>query len=266
MINILKNFISIKTIANDKEANLEGIKLVKELLEKIGFVISVEGDSPYNQPVIIAKYINIDSSKKVTLYNHYDVEKINRKEKWETDPFVLSEKEGRYYARGIADNKGILICRIFALLEMKERGLELPNILWIIQGEEEVAGNTPFKVIPKHITEFGSKIYVEETGVNKGETPVIFYLPITQNQPAFLTELNIVIYNGEAIFDNRSLSKFTKCPFVSNIPDDGFYIGFGPNDSKSNIHRENESLDILKLEKHKEVFIKFIQWINNTNI
>ncbi|WP_179348747.1 M20/M25/M40 family metallo-hydrolase [Winogradskyella pacifica] len=266
MINTLKKFISIKTIANDKEANLEGIQLVKDLLEKIGFTISIEGDSPYNQPVIIAKYTNLDSSKKVTLYNHYDVEKINKKEKWKTDPFVLTETDGRYYARGIADNKGILICRIFALLEMKEKGLGIPNILWIIQGEEEVAGKTPFDVIPKHIAEFGSKIYVEETGVNKGEIPVIFYLPITKKQPSFLTELNSALYNGDAIFDNRSLSKFTKCPFVSNIPEDGFYIGFGPNDGRCNIHRENESLDMIKLEKHKQVFTKFIQWINKTEI
>jgi len=109
MINTLKEFISIKTIANDEKSNNQGIELVSNLLKSIGFSISIEGDSLYKQPVIIAKYINKNSTKKVTLYSHYDVEKIHREAKWNTNPFDLVEKDGRYFARGIADNKGILL-------------------------------------------------------------------------------------------------------------------------------------------------------------
>ena len=265
MIETLKQFIGIKTIANEEEANKEGIQLVINLLHKIGFQTSIEGDSQYKQPVIIAKYVNPNSSKKVTLYSHYDVEKINKAEKWNTKPFELVEKDGRYYARGIADNKGILLSRIFSLMELKNEQKELPNILWIIQGEEEVAGNTPFEVIPKHIQAFGAKIYVEETGVYKNDVPVIFHLPVTKDRPDFLKGLNETLYNSKGIFKNRSLSKFTKCPFLTNIPADGYYIGFGPNDGKCNIHRANESLNIDNLNKHTAVFKRFISWVNKTD-
>ncbi|AMC11917.1 hypothetical protein Lupro_11855 [Lutibacter profundi] len=266
MIKTLKKFISIETIANDEKSNNKGIELVSNLLKSIEFSVSVEGDSPYNQPVIIAKYTNQNSTKKVTLYSHYDVEKIHRKEKWNTNPFDLTEKEGRYYARGIADNKGILLSRIFSLIELKNNDEELPNILWIIQGEEEVAGKTTFDVIPKHIEEFHSKIYVEETGVYQKNIPVIFHLPKTTNRPKFMDDLNNVIYDGKAIYANRHLNKFTKCPFLTNIPNDAYYIGFGPNDSLCNIHRDNESLSIENLVKHNDVFKKFIKWINKTEI
>ena len=73
-------------------------------------------------------------------------------------------------------------------------GKEVPNILWIIQGEEEVGGETPFAVLPKYIPEFGARIYVEETGVQKNDgTPVIFHLPKSEATPFFLDGLNKAI-------------------------------------------------------------------------
>lgn len=264
----LRQIIAIKTIANDKESNLMGIEFITNLLEEIGFNYAIEGNSKYEQPVIVAMYNNPNSEKKVTLYGHYDVEKINNQASWNTDPFVLTEQDERYYGRGVADNKGILLCRIHALLEMKNKGMELPNILWLIQGEEEVAGETPFEVIPKHFKSFKSKFYVEETGVyNKQQKPVIFcFSKKDDSTPKWISSLNKRIYNGQAIVENRPLSKFTKCPFVTNIPEDGVYIGFGPNDGLCHIHRPNESLNIKNLHEHKDVFIRFIDWINNIEV
>jgi acetylornithine deacetylase/succinyl-diaminopimelate desuccinylase-like protein len=263
----LKHFIAIPTIANDKEANQSGIDFVKSILEPLGFEFATEGESPYYQPVIVAKYINNKSDKKVVLYGHYDVEKIKDWEKWNTPPFELIEREERIYCRGIADNKGILLTRLLAIKEMFKAGEEIPNILWVIQGEEEVGGQTPFEVLPKHFEEFGSKIYLEETGVHKNDkTPVIFHLPKTETPPAFLVSLNNTIYSGKAIFKNRNLNKFSTCPFLHNIPENGYYIGFGPNDGFCNIHKANESLDIQLLLEHKEVFKKFIRWVNITTI
>lgn len=263
----LKDFIAIRTIANNKEANEAGIQFVRSILEPLGFEVTTEGESPYHQPVVVAKYENTSSDKKVVLYGHYDVERIKEWEDWDTAPFDLVEKQERYYCRGIADNKGILLSRLIAIREMFESGEELPSILWIMQGEEEVAGKTPFEVIPEHFADFGSKIYVEETGVHKKDgTPVIFHLPETQQAPAFLPSLNEAIYEGRAVLENRHLNKFTKCPFLHNIPEDGYYIGFGPNDSLCNIHKANESLDKNKLYEHKDVFKAFIRWVNTTSI
>lgn len=266
-IETLRDFIAIQTIANDKDANQSGIDFVKGILKPLGFQITTEGESPYHQPVIVAKYTNEKTDKKVVLYGHYDVEKIKSWEKWETPPFELIEKDERFYCRGIADNKGILLTRLFAIKEMFEEDEDIPNILWIIQGEEEVGGQTPYEVIPKHFLDFGSKIYLEETGVYKDDkTPVIFHLPKTETPPTFLTSLNNAIYSGNAIFENRNLNKFSECPFLKNIPENGYYIGFGPNDGLCNIHKDNESLDKLNLKLHKDVFKKFIRWVNSTTI
>lgn len=264
---ILKEFIAIETIANEKIANQLGIDFVKSILKPLGFEIIIEGESPYHQPVIVAKYKNVKSDKKIVLYGHYDVERIKSWEKWNTPPFELVEKEGRYFCRGIADNKGILLTRLFAIKEMFEAGEEIPNILWIIQGEEEVGGQTPWEVIPKHFADFNAKIYLEETGIyREDKTPVIFHMPKTETPPAFLDSLNNAIYTGQATYENRTLTKFSKCPFFNNIPENGYYVGFGPNDPLCNIHKDNESLDKLNLEQHKDVFKNFIRWVNANSI
>lgn len=264
--NALAEFLAIPTIAGDKEANQRGIDFVKQILCLSGFEVTTEGQSLNHQPVIVAKFTNSKSDKKVVLYGHYDIEKIKDWEKWDTPPFELTENNGRLYCRGIADNKGILLVRLYALKEMFESREELPNILWIIQGEEEIEGRTPFEVIPKHYADFGAKLYLEETGMFRDDKPLILFLPQTERQPEFMSELNNIIYSGNAIIENRKLNKFSECPFLINIPKDGYYISFGPNDGLCNIHKDNESIDKTKLVEHKEVFKKFIRWANKISI
>ena len=264
--NALAKFVAIATIANDKEANQSGIDFVSDVLKPLGFKITIEGESPFYQPVIVAIYNNPNSEKKVVLYGHYDVEKIENWKKWNTPPFELNEIEGRIYCRGIADNKGVLLTRLLAVKEMFEDGEDVPNILWIIQGEEEIEGTTPFEVIPKHFAEFKSKIYLEESGMYIDGKPVILYLPKSEAHPNFLDSLNEAIYSSKATFENRALNKFSKCPFLHNIINEGYYIAFGPNDALCNIHKDNESIDKHKLIEHKNIFKNFLKWINNTNI
>ncbi len=266
MIDQLKEFIAIQTIAHDKQSNEAGILFIENLLTPLGFEITLEGNSKYHQPVIIAKHTNPKSDKKIVLYGHYDVEKIRKIDEWETPPFEVVEKENRLFCRGIADNKGILLARILAIEDIVKSGKELPNILWIIQGEEEVAGQTPFEIIPKHFENFQSVLYLEETGIYRKEKPVIFYLPKSDERPSFLNGMNKAIYNGEAAFENRHLNKFTTCPFLTNIPSNGYYLGFGPNDFSANIHRPNESMNKDNLFNHRLTFQKFLEWVSQTNI
>lgn len=269
MLDLLKQFIAIKSLAGDEAENTKAIKFISSLLKELGFEVSVEGKSNSYQPTIIAKRINKDNNKKVVLYGHYDVEIIHDDEIWKTeDPFVLEEKEHRLYARGVADNKGPLIARIVAIKELIDQREELPSILWLIQGEEEVGGKAPFEVFPKHAQVFDAKIYVEETGYHKNSSQLAFSLPSTTPKN-LLSTLNKEVFNSLATFENRTLNKFFvagKCPFLECITEGAYYLGFGPNDELSNIHRENESLSLDLLYEHIEQFKKFLLWVNRIEV
>ena len=57
---------------------------------------------------------------------------------WESPPFEPTERDGRLYARGAADDKGNFLPLLHVACEMARAG-ELPvNVRFLVEGEEEV--------------------------------------------------------------------------------------------------------------------------------
>ena len=83
-----------------------------------------------------------DGAPTVICYGHFDVQPPAPLDLWESDPFELAERDGRVYARGIADDKG----QLFMLLKAAEtlaRENALPvNLRFCCDGEEETGGHS----------------------------------------------------------------------------------------------------------------------------
>ena len=73
------------------------------------------------------------------LYNHYDVQPVDPLDEWTMPPFEPDVRDGLFYARGAADNKGAIVSRVCALEAYLAHRGELPvNVTWVIEGEEEI--------------------------------------------------------------------------------------------------------------------------------
>jgi acetylornithine deacetylase/succinyl-diaminopimelate desuccinylase-like protein len=73
------------------------------------------------------------------VYNHYDVQPADPLGEWESPPFELTLRDGRMYARGVADDKGDLMCRLQAVEAYQASVGPLPlRIKFLIEGEEEI--------------------------------------------------------------------------------------------------------------------------------
>lgn len=64
---------------------------------------------------------------------------------WSFPPFALTSKNGRYYGRGIADDKGFALITLYCLKALKDAGTEGCNTLRAIFGTDEEVGMEDMK-------------------------------------------------------------------------------------------------------------------------
>jgi len=78
----------------------------------------------------------------VLLYAHYDVQPAEAGG-WSSDPFELTEREGRLYGRGAADCKGNIVAHLLALRALRAQsqdGRYPVGLLVVVEGSEEQGG------------------------------------------------------------------------------------------------------------------------------
>jgi acetylornithine deacetylase/succinyl-diaminopimelate desuccinylase-like protein len=85
------------------------------------------------------------------LYNHYDVQPPEPLDLWVTPPYSGDVRDGRFYARGVADDRGDLLSRVLAIRAYKATIGELPlRIRWLIEGEEEIGSPNLAAAVEEH--------------------------------------------------------------------------------------------------------------------
>ena len=142
-IEDLFKLIRIPTVtAKGGENSKLAISELTRIFSPLGFTTAaVETKGGKGQPVFTAV---LDSNKPKTLlfYDHYDVQPAEPFDLWTSPPFEPEIREGKIYGRGVADNKGHLISRVYAVkMLQKLRGeRDLPvNVKFVVEGEEEVS-------------------------------------------------------------------------------------------------------------------------------
>ncbi|HSH76626.1 MAG TPA: M20/M25/M40 family metallo-hydrolase, partial [Longimicrobiales bacterium] len=90
-------------------------------------------------PIVLAEWRGAEGAPTVLIYGHYDVQPPEPIEQWTSPPFEPTEREGRIYARGSADDKGQLYMHVKALEAHLATTSSLPiNVVVLAEGEEEV--------------------------------------------------------------------------------------------------------------------------------
>ena len=122
-----------------------------------------------------------ETAPTVLCYAHFDVQPPDPLELWESPPFELTKRDGRLYARGVADDKGNLFVLVEAVRQLAAAG-ELPvNVRFAFDGEEEVGGNS----------------IVEWVAADTGRADAALILDggmIRRGQPAFAVAVRGMLY------------------------------------------------------------------------
>ncbi|MGL1900877.1 MAG: M20/M25/M40 family metallo-hydrolase [Fibrobacterales bacterium] len=141
-INALSALVAIPSISFDgypAQAVTDSAQAVATLMTSSGLsnveVITLPGVHPY----VYGEHIIDPAYPTVLLYAHHDVQPPMRTELWNSDPFVATEKEGRLFGRGTADDKAGIVVHTASIKALLETHTKLHvNIKVLIEGEEEI--------------------------------------------------------------------------------------------------------------------------------
>jgi acetylornithine deacetylase/succinyl-diaminopimelate desuccinylase-like protein len=128
-------------------------------------------------PIVLARTPHDPSKKTVLIYGHYDVQPVDPLHLWNHPPFEPFLQEDIVYARGATDNKGQFLAHILGVQELLQSGQTLPvNLLFLIEGEEEIGSPNLAPFIREHAQELACDIVViSDTGMLGRGLPTFTY-------------------------------------------------------------------------------------------
>jgi acetylornithine deacetylase/succinyl-diaminopimelate desuccinylase-like protein len=118
------------------------------LLERAGFPDVRVLSAPGGQPAVVARRPAPPGVPTVLLYAHHDVQPEGRLDAWDSAPFEPTERRGRLFGRGAADDKAGIAAHLAAI---RAHGGEPPvGVTVFVEGEEEVGSPTLAAFLDEH--------------------------------------------------------------------------------------------------------------------
>jgi acetylornithine deacetylase/succinyl-diaminopimelate desuccinylase-like protein len=159
----LEDLVRIESVSADPARVAEvqrSAEAVADLFRGDGFedvrIVSAREDG--RAPAVIARKPAPEGKPTVLLYAHHDVQPENDHALWDSPPFEPTERDGRLYGRGAADDKAGIVAHLGAVRALgDDLGV---GVTMFIEGEEEVGSDTLADLLKEHSASLAADVIV----------------------------------------------------------------------------------------------------------
>lgn len=116
------------------------------------------------KPAVIGRYPAPDGAPTVCLYAHHDVQPTGELSLWTSDPWTVTERNGRAYARGVGDDKAGIAVHLAALRAFD--GRPPVGVTVFVEGEEEIGSPSLANLIEENRDLLAADVFVIADSAN----------------------------------------------------------------------------------------------------
>ena len=145
-LDTLVRIPSVSLDAFDQQHVEDSANAVAGLLRSEGLEVEIVREG--GRPAVIGHLDGPPGSPTITLYAHHDVQPPGDEALWDSPPFEPTERGGRLYGRGAADDKAGVMAHIAALRAFPD-GPPV-GVTVFVEGEEEVGSDSLLTILERH--------------------------------------------------------------------------------------------------------------------
>jgi acetylornithine deacetylase/succinyl-diaminopimelate desuccinylase-like protein len=153
----LKDFLRIPSISTNPEHRDDVLRCAEFVVEQLKAAgLETEAIETEGNPLVYGEWTGAPGKPTILFYGHYDVQPPEPLEEWRNPPFEPTVEGDLLVARGATDDKGQTFAQIKAVAALlAERGSLPVNVKFLIEGEEEIGGQSIDKFV---YADAGSKL------------------------------------------------------------------------------------------------------------
>jgi acetylornithine deacetylase/succinyl-diaminopimelate desuccinylase-like protein len=158
----LYDFLRIPSVSAKPEHDDDTRRAARWLAERLSDIgLATEILDTPRHPIVLAEWRGAEGAPTVLIYGHYDVQPPEPLDEWTSPPFEPTERDGRIYARGSADDKGQLYMHVKALEALLATQGRLPvNVVLLAEGEEEIGSPNLVPFVVEHLERLACDLVV----------------------------------------------------------------------------------------------------------
>lgn len=199
VLDDLADLVKIPSVSSDP-AHAHDVErsaqFVASKLQEIGCP-SVEVVAEGGKPAVIGRFPTPAGMPTVVLYAHHDVQPTGGDDNWASEPFSLTERDGRLYGRGAADDKGGVGAHLAALKAFD--GKPPVGVTVFIEGEEEIGSPSLSRIFAEHGDKLRGDVFLitDSTNWSVGEPAFTTSLRGMAKIDVTVSTLDHILHSGQ---------------------------------------------------------------------